>query len=93
MNLPPEHEAGTYATFAGIWHDRDGFILDFAVATHPMQAGADEDGNNFQVLPARVVSRIRIPYGQAWEFMKGLTTELGLYEQEFGITHGEPTDT
>src|SRR5579875_632785 len=82
LNLPPEHEAGVYASFAQIWHDNDGFIVDFAVPTMPPMQQRDEDGTPFVLAPAKVVSRIRMPASQAWEFMRALNAQLSMWEQE-----------
>jgi hypothetical protein len=79
MNLPPEQEAGSYANFAGVWHGADGFVLDFAVVTHPPQTG---DG--ITEVNARVVSRVRIPTSQAWELMRALNEQLTQWESEHG---------
>ena len=82
INLPPEQEAGTYANFAGVWHGSDGFVLDFAVVTHPPQAA--ETG--VTEINARVVSRVRIPTSQAWELMRALNEQLSQWELEHGDT-------
>ena len=85
LQLPTDQEAGTYANFASIWRDSDGFILDFAVYTMPPQQHTDEaTGQSMGVLNCKIVSRVRIPPGQAWEFMKGLTAQLDQWEQEHG---------
>jgi len=85
LNLPSEHEAGVYASFAQIWHDDDGFIVDFAVPTMPPVPHQDEaTGESFLVVPAKVVSRVRLPASQAWEFMRALNEQLNLWEQERG---------
>lgn len=89
LTVPPELEAGSYASFANLWHDNDGFILDFAVLTAPPQAGTDDaTGQAVVALPAKVVSRVRIPASQAWEFMRALNTQLDLWETEHG--RGDP---
>ena len=80
MNLPPKQEAGKYANFAGVWHGADGFVLDFAVVTHPPQA-AD---TGITEINARVVSRVRIPTSQAWELMRALNEQLTQWESEHG---------
>jgi hypothetical protein len=86
VNLPPELEAGAFANFATIWRDNDGFVLDFAVTTAPGIPQVDEAGESFVGVQARVVSRVRIPAGQAWEFMRALNNQLGAWEAE----HGKP---
>jgi hypothetical protein len=85
ITLPPELEAGVYANFASIWRDNDGFILDFVVTTHPPAAHQDVDGETFLAVPSRVVSRVRIPSTQAWEFMRGLNEQLTAWESEHGL--------
>jgi hypothetical protein len=82
MNVPTEQEAGTYANFAGVWHDNDGFVLDFAVTTAPPQSTRDEQGTEGLVVPARVVSRVRIPASQAWALMAALNSQLDMWETE-----------
>ena len=86
MQLPPELEAGVFASFASIWRDDNGFVLDFAVTTSPGVAQVDELGENFIGVQAKVVSRVRIPAGQAWEFMRALNAQLSAWEDE----HGKP---
>lgn len=93
LNLPPEQEVGVYASFAQIWHDADGFILDFAVPTMPPVPHQDDNtGEVFAVAPAKVVSRVRIPASQAWEFMRALNEQLTRWEQEHG-RGSHPTDS
>ncbi len=85
LSLPPEQESGVYAGFAQIWHDADGFVLDFAVSTMPPIPHQDENtGERFALAPAKVVSRVRIPSSQAWEFMRALNEQLAQWEQEHG---------
>lgn len=85
MTLPGEQEAGTYANFAGVWHGADGFVLDFAVVTHPPHPGEDADtGLAVTQINARVVSRVRIPTSQAWELMRALNEQLSQWETEHG---------
>jgi hypothetical protein len=91
INLPPEQEAGVYANFAAVWHDGDGFILDFSVVTTPPQPGRDDSsGQDVNLISAKVVSRVRIPAGQAWELMRALNTQLGQWEAERGAPAPPP---
>jgi hypothetical protein len=82
LNLPQELEAGVYASFAAVWQDNDTFVLDFAVHTRPPEPVADVDSGAVAALrvPARVVSRVRIPAGQAWDLMRALNDQLGRWE-------------
>jgi hypothetical protein len=92
LSLPPDQESGVYASFAQIWHDSDGFILDFAVPTMPPVPHEEEaTGDRFLLAPAKVVSRVRIPASQAWEFMRALNEQLAQWEQEHGEGSRPPT--
>jgi hypothetical protein len=84
LNLPPEMEAGVYASFAAVWQDNDTLVLDFAVHTAPPQPVTDMESGQVAALrvPARVVSRVRIPGGQAWELMRALNDQLGRWEAQ-----------
>jgi hypothetical protein len=85
VNLPDELEAGVFASFASIWRDNEGFVLDFAVTTAPGVAQTDETGETFVGVQAKVVSRVRIPASQAWEFMRALNSQLSAWENEHGL--------
>jgi hypothetical protein len=83
LKLPPEQEGGVYANLAAVWHDGDGFILDFSVITGPPRPATREDtGTEVTLINAKVVSRVRIPASQAWELMKALNTQLAQWEAE-----------
>src|SRR5690606_8451011 len=59
----PEVETGVYADFVRVWHLPSSFVLDFSVHTNPPQI-AEVDGQKVINLPARMVSRVRIPPSQ-----------------------------
>jgi len=84
LNLPPDLEAGVYAGFAAVWQDNETLVLDFAVHTSPPQPVPDAKTGEVAALrvPARVVSRVRIPGGQAWELMRALNDQLGRWEAQ-----------
>ena len=89
INMPSDVEAGHYADFANIWHNRETFILDFISMTRPPEPIHDEAG---EVVGARtqasVVTRVRIPATQVWEVMKALETQLSAWEAERGAGGG-----
>jgi hypothetical protein len=62
LYVPPEQEAGTYAQAAVVWHTPYDFTIDFAAMQKPHPADA-EDSDSPLVVPARVVARVRIPWG------------------------------
>jgi hypothetical protein len=80
----PEVEAGVYANFVSLWHQPDCFVLDFSVFTQPPQVMEDEDGNQRLELPARIVSRVRIPPAQVFELMKAINDQLSMWERDNG---------
>jgi Protein of unknown function (DUF3467) len=82
INVPDDVEAGNYADFVSVWHNRDVFVLDFGVLTQPPVTVEDENGQPFLAVPTRVVSRVRIPPSQVFEIMRALEQQLTAWEQE-----------
>ncbi|MDO8144457.1 MULTISPECIES: DUF3467 domain-containing protein [Isoptericola] len=87
VDLPTEHETGVPADFASVWHTSASFVLDFVAAKSPAKAAVDkttgaETGG--RVMPARVVSRVRIPPQQVFELARALTQQLDAWERETG---------
>lgn len=92
IDLPPEEIPGRYADFANVWHTPTVFVMDFVTIAQPPHEGPDPaTGQQQLVVPARVVSRIRIPPEQVFELAKALTQQLELWEQETG--RGGPSGT
>ncbi|MCH6231081.1 DUF3467 domain-containing protein [Microbacterium sp. CFH 31415] len=85
IDLPPEHIGGAYADFANVWHTPTVFVMDFLTLAQPPREQVDaETGERHTIVPARVVSRIRIPPEQVFELAKALTQQLEFWEQETG---------
>ena len=85
IDLPPEVVPGNYADFANVWHTPTVFVMDFVTLAQPPRADTNpETGERVAVVPARVVSRIRIPPEQVFELAKALTQQLEFWEQETG---------
>ncbi|BDV31701.1 DUF3467 domain-containing protein [Microbacterium terricola] len=85
IDLPPELIGGAYADFANVWHTPNVFVMDFLTLAQPVSEQIDpETGESRTVVPARVVSRIRIPPEQVFELAKALTQQLEFWEQETG---------
>jgi len=83
IEISPEVEGGVYANFVSIWHDNDGFTLDFAAVTGQPRPKQDTgDGHVFLNVPARIVSRVHIPPSQVFEIMKALEQQLSAWERE-----------
>ncbi len=81
--VPPEEEVGVYANLLAIWHTQDEFTFDFAVK-QPSQLRPSDDGGESVHVPARVVSRVRVPPGQIFEILKALNENMTHYERAFG---------
>ena len=84
ISLPEENIEGRFADFANLWHTPNVFVLDFVALTQPPTPGEGPDGTPSELIPGRVVSRIRIPPEQVFELAAALTRQLGLWEQETG---------
>ncbi|WP_248242563.1 DUF3467 domain-containing protein [Microbacterium kunmingense] len=85
IDLPPDLIGGNYADFANVWHSSTVFVMDFLTLAQPPHDETDpETGERRTIVPARVVSRIRIPPEQVFELAKALTQQLEFWEQETG---------
>ncbi len=85
IDLPPELIGGAYADFANVWHTPTVFVMDFLTIAQPPQESVDPDtGKRQTTVPARVVSRVRIPPDQVFELAKALTQQLEAWERETG---------
>ena len=83
IDISPEAEVGVYANFVSIWHDADTFTLDFvAVTRQPTPTEDSATGQAILDVPARVVSRVRVPPSQVFEIMKALEQQLTAFERE-----------
>src|SRR6478752_10371478 len=90
IDLPPELIGGDYADSANVWHTPTVFVMDFLTLAQPPREQVDaETGQRHTVVPARVVSRIRIPPDQVFELAKALTQQLEFWERETGRRTGQ----
>lgn len=86
INVPDALEAGTYANGAMVWHTAYEFTLDFIT----LQPG---DPDSPDVVPCRVVSRVRIPPTVIFDLLRALNDNMTKYEQRFGeIRRIEPRE-
>ncbi len=83
LQVPDDLTAGVYSNIVGVWHSPYEFTLDFAV-TLPPQVMTDDAGQSVPVVPARVVSRIKIPPSAVFELMRALSQNEALYVQNIG---------
>ena len=77
INLPDALVAGVYATWVGAWYTPYEFILDFAVQEEEEEQLANRG-------PVRVVSRVRLPAGSAFEALATIRASMADYERSFG---------
>ncbi len=90
VTLPESVVPGVFADFVSVWHTGGAFTLDFAAMVNPGQPGVDEEtGEEITVVPAQVVTRVRIAPSQVFEIMKALEQQLTSWERENGS--GEDT--
>jgi hypothetical protein len=83
LQVPDDLAAGAYSNIVAVWHTPYEFTLDFAVS-QPTQMVTDASGQTVLVVPARVVSRVKIPTATVFALMQALSTNEHEYEQEFG---------
>ena len=79
VQVPDDLQGGVYANMAAVWHTPYEFTLDFAVLQPPM---ADDEGN--QVVPARVVARVKFPPSQIFQLLQAINGNMTAYEEQFG---------
>lgn len=77
VNVPDAVEGGVYANAAGVWHTPHEFTLDFLT----IQPANPETPD---VVPARVVSRVKIPPTVIFDLMRALNENMTKYEARFG---------
>jgi hypothetical protein len=79
IQVPDEMQGGVYANMALVWHTPFDFTLDFAV----LQPGTTgPDGN--QIVPARVVSRVKFPPSQIFQLLQAINANMTNYEAAYG---------
>lgn len=83
VQVPDDLAGGVYSNIVAVWHTPYEFTLDFAVL-QPAQIVTDEDGNKKPVIPARVVSRVKIPPAAVFELMQALSKNERMYEERIG---------
>jgi hypothetical protein len=84
--VPEPNEEGTYANSFAIWHTAYEFTIDFAVS-QVIQPVNPEEPAGAQVVPMRVVSRIRLPVGLVFDLIKSINERMAAYEAEWGEIH------
>jgi hypothetical protein len=83
LQVPDDLAAGYYSNVVGVWHTPYEFTLDFAVML-PTELMTSPDGEQVPVVPARVVSRVKIPPSAVFELMRALSQNEALYVQNIG---------
>ena len=83
IQIPQSLEAGVYANFLTVWHTPLEFTLDFAVL-QPAQQEDPGDAASAVMVPARVVSRLKIPPAMIFRILQALNENLEHYENRFG---------
>ena len=79
LEVPDDQINGCYANIMSVWSSPHDFTLDFAVAGQPEDVAADPI-----VVPARVVSRIKIPLAMAQDVLQALAAQVSNFEERVG---------
>lgn len=66
-----------------VWHTPYDFIIDFA-AIQLAQPSDPADPDSPLEVPARVVSRVRIPTGLVFDVIRTINARMEAYEAEWG---------
>jgi hypothetical protein len=83
VQVPDDLAAGAYSNIVAVWHTPFEFTLDFAVM-QPGEMAQDDEGNQYPVVPARVVARVKIPPSLVFQLMQALSTNERIYEERIG---------
>jgi hypothetical protein len=81
LEVPPEHQAGVYSNFLGVWHSPYEFTLDWCVTQPPQPSEQDPER---LVMPTRVVARVKIPVTLIYDVLRALNENMTRYEETFG---------
>jgi hypothetical protein len=74
-------DAGFYAEGVWMWHTPFTFVFDFYVR-------AESPGSDAVTVPAeRIVARVRLPIGLAFNLIRGVSDIMSAYETEWGEIH------
>ena len=91
IEVPDDLQDGRYSNFLSVWHGPHDFTLDFAVTGQ----GVPEDGPDgiSIVVPARVVSRIRVPLTMVQDVLRALAENVSSFEDAAGPIRKPGDDT
>lgn len=78
---------GVYSDLALVWHNQNGFTIDFVAPMHP--AAPDDQGQLQQA--ATVVARVRLPVSVMFQLARAISENVSQYEASHGkIPAGGP---
>lgn len=81
-------EGGAYAEAVALWHTPFALVLEFLAPTRPPQESSADPA---RLPPERIVSRVRLPIGLAFDLIRGVSAIMTGYEAEWGeIRRPEP---
>lgn len=81
--VPPDQEAGVYAETVAVWHTPYDFVIDFGAIQLAQPVNPEDPNSPFEV-PARVVSRVRIPAALVFDVIQTINARMTAYEAEWG---------
>jgi hypothetical protein len=83
VHVPEELVDGVYANLLSVWHTAYEFTLDFA-SLQQMVSVVGPDGAETNLIPTRVVARVKIPPTQIFEILRALNENMSHYESTYG---------
>lgn len=87
INIPEGMHGGVFADLAMVWHNQNGFTIDFVAPMHP--ASPDNEGKLQQA--ATVVARVRLPVSVMFQVARAISENVSQYEARYGkIPAGGP---
>lgn len=85
--MPPELVNGVYANLLVVWHTPNDFTLDFICTDIPRPNG--EGGT---VVPANVVSRVKVPVSVIFRIAQAIAQNVDQYEKNVGPITPHPSE-
>lgn len=84
VQADPAMIGGVYANGLNVWHTQHEFTLDFVVNAEPAKLATGPSGEQVISAPQRLVARVRIPPGMAFDLIRAINDNLTTYEQNLG---------
>jgi hypothetical protein len=84
VHADPSTIGGVYANGVNVWSTPHEFTLDFLVSAQVPEQVTEPTGEQVISAPQKLVARVRIPPGMAFDLIRAIDANLTAYEQAFG---------